>query len=101
MKREALDFEHYRKTKEIKKLVLPIPDSKEERRDDLLKEIELAHQLLQMTTDELYNAVLCYNYEEEGIHSEIPVELILAELTQRLANMEFMCAEVILKLKGK
>ena len=99
MKREALDFEHYRKTRKIKKLDLPIPETKEERRDDLLKEIEIAHQLLQMTPDELYNAVLCYNYDEEGIHSEIPVELILTELTQRLATMEFMCADVLLKLR--
>ena len=99
MKREALDLDHYRKTKEIRKLSMVLSDSKDERREDLLKEIEIAHQLLQMTTDELYNAVLCYQYEEEGIHSEIPVELILAELTQRLATMEFLCADVIMKLR--
>ena len=41
MKREALDFVHYKKTKQIKKLALPTSDSKEERREDLLKEIEM------------------------------------------------------------
>ena len=100
MKREALDLEHYRKTKKVRKLSMPIPsDPKEEKRIELLKEIEVAHQILQMTTDELYNAVLCFHYEQEGIHSEIPVELILTELTQRLATMEFLCAEVVMKLR--
>ena len=91
----AFDLEHYRKTKEIKKI-----DVEEQHEDQSeLDDLERMHAVSQMTTDELYVSVMCYHYEKNDINDDIPIEYVLTELSQRLVAMETMCANVFFNLE--
>jgi len=92
---KAFDLEHYRKTKEIKKIEISVEADDQSEFDDL----EKMHAVSQMTTDELYVSVMCYHYDKKDINSDIPIEYILTELSQRLVAMETMCANVFVNME--